>query len=272
MAMTYAADFTATIEAQLDDLLMRICEELQLDGTRRERAEQSYRGVEAVLENQPSVAALRPRIYPQGSMLLGTTVRPLVGDEYDLDVVSEFSCRPHSFETPTHALDLIEHTLRGSATYAPMVERKNRCIRLNYAHEFHLDILPACRDVVRGGTCIIVPDRKLSEWTPSNPKGFAAWFDGRTRKLSRALDKAAEPLPMPELAHAKPALKLAVQLLKRMRDVRFRNSAAPAPISVVLTTLAGHFYTGEQSLARTVQEILSGVSAESRIVVHAWWF
>src|ERR1700679_1844838 len=159
MATHYATDFTTSTETQVDDLLMRICEELQLDGTRRERAEQSYRGIEAVLEKHPDIAALRPRIYPQGSMLLGTTVRPLVGDEYDLDVVSEFSCRPDSFQTPIHALNLIENTLRDSSTYGPMVERKNRCIRLNYAHEFHLDILPACRDVLRGGTCIIVPDR-----------------------------------------------------------------------------------------------------------------
>src|ERR1700679_1647043 len=67
------------------------------------------------------------------------------------------------------------------------------------------------------------------------------------------------------LTHAKPPLKLAVQLLKRMRDVRFRNNKAPAPISIVLTTLAGHFYDGEQSLARTVGEILRCVQAAVKV-------
>jgi hypothetical protein len=56
------------------------------------------------------------------------------------------------------------------------LERLKRCLRLNYAGAFHLDILPACPNDRLGGGAILVPDRKLECWKDSNPKGFAEWF------------------------------------------------------------------------------------------------
>jgi len=85
MATATAFRFTESIEDQIDDLLMRICAELQLDDTRYDLAESSYKAVLNLLESQPSIALLRPAIYPQGSFLLNTTVKPLGADEYDLD-------------------------------------------------------------------------------------------------------------------------------------------------------------------------------------------
>ena len=93
-------------------------------------------------------------------MRLNTTVKPLKGDEYDLDFVCELSCDPRTFGTPLQVLELLATRLRQSDTYNNMMEVKNRCIRLNYQHEFHMDILPACRDAAAGGTCLLVPDRK----------------------------------------------------------------------------------------------------------------
>jgi Second Messenger Oligonucleotide or Dinucleotide Synthetase domain len=232
--------FTESLEAQIDDLLMRICVELQLDDTRYQLAATNYKGVANWLESQNLVARLQPEIYPQGSMLLETTVRPLIGEEYDLDFVCQFICSPTYFSNPIKALDLIEDTLRISDVYKPMVERMNRCIRLNYVRKFHLDILPACKDAANGGTCIVVPDRKLKEWVASNPKGYAGWFDERARQIviRRLLERAA-PLPDPKPAHAKLPLRLCVQLFKRWRDIHYGDTPL-APISIVLTTLAAH--------------------------------
>ena len=94
MVTAPALRFTETPQTYIDDLLFRICVELQLDETRRKLAEASYRSVGALLESQPAIAALRPTIYAQGSIRLDTTVKPLAGDEFDLDVVCEFAA-PH---------------------------------------------------------------------------------------------------------------------------------------------------------------------------------
>ncbi len=265
MAIAPATFFTESFEGQIDDLLMRICFELQLDDTRYKLAETSYQAVGKWLESQTSVVLLRPTIYPQGSMCLNTTVKPLVGDEYDLDFVCEFSCGTTFFAQPVAALNLVEKALRVSDVYGPMVERLNRCIRLNHTHKFHLDILPACKDLKKGGTCILVPDRKLKDWTASNPKGYSSWFDERARQLFvRRLLERAEPIPSQEMAREKSPLKLCVQLLKRWRDIRYKNKSDVAPISIVLTTLAAHFYGGAQSITRAMGSILEGTSELAR--------
>jgi hypothetical protein len=206
-------------------------------------------------------------------MLLDTTVKPLQGDEYDLDFVCELICGTVFFQTPGAALDLVERALRASGIYGPMVERKNRCIRLNYAKKFHIDILPACRDPRRGGTCILVPDHQLGGWTASNPKGFGVWFNDSCRKtvVGTMMDKAA-PIPIQQPADRKPPLKLCVQLWKRWRDIHYKASPESAPISIVLTTIAGALYRGDQSISGALGSILDGTAtlvktSRDRIVV-----
>jgi hypothetical protein len=57
-----------------------------------------------------------------------------------------------------------------------------------------------------------------------------------------------EPLPQQTEAEDKAPLAVAVQLLKRARDVAF-NGTKTAPRSVVLTTLAGQHYAGCESVS-----------------------
>jgi hypothetical protein len=52
--------------------------------------------------------------------------------------------------------------------------------------------------------------------------------------------------------------QLAVQLLKRWRDLAFEDQCL-APISVVLTTLAATYYQGEESVSDAVSTILAGI-------------
>jgi len=77
--------------------------------------------------------------------------------------------------------------------------------------------------------------------------------------VGRLLEKA-EPIPDQEAAEEKAPLKLDVQLLKRWRDICYKDNPDVAPISIVLTTLAANFYRGEQSIARSLGNILSGIS------------
>ena len=78
MAATVPAFFTDDAQAQLDDHLMLVCEELQLAPSRYRLAVERYGAVSRVLEDEGSPFHGNPlSIYPQGSMALGTTVHPL---------------------------------------------------------------------------------------------------------------------------------------------------------------------------------------------------
>jgi len=153
---------TESPQAQLDDLLTRICEALQLSPSQHELAVERYTAVGRWLAApDSSLARFRPEIYPQGSLRIGTTTKPLKRQEYDLDAVAEFQVATTSFPRPVILLDLLEERLLEHPQYSTMLERKNRCVRLNYANEFHIDFLPGCPDPRLGGTCLLVPDRSL---------------------------------------------------------------------------------------------------------------
>lgn len=207
------------------------------------------------------LAQLKPQIYPQGSFRIGTTGRPLVRQEYDLDLVCEFQLNWMSIPNPVVLLNAVEARLQESELHRRKLERKNRCIRVKYANEFHLDILPACPDPFSGPECVVVPDREAREWKPSNPKGYAKWFESRAQSAVIRLAEKVEPLPGQDLIEAKPPLKRAVQLMKRWRGVAYANRQDVAPISIVLTTLGGLHYRGERSVNEALRNILDGIVA-----------
>jgi hypothetical protein len=263
-----------TLEARVDDALERICHKLQLTATQYEAASQSYGAICNWLDDPESpLHVYHPSLYPQGSVALGTTVKPLKSDDYDVDVVCQLEIDATDITDPIDLLDLLEERLKSNAVYAPLVERKNRCIRINYERNLHLDILPARPDPARPEPCLLVPDRALNDWTASNPTGYIEWFKQRQKivKIKMILDHAA-PMPTQEPATDKHVLQLAVQLIKRWRDVHFAENPELAPISIVLTTLVAHFYDGSQSLIETLinvaDKIVGAIPSVGRLVVH----
>lgn len=245
----------------LDAILALICEELQLPPSVHDLAEQRYHAVGDWLGREGSLlASWRPTIYPQGSFRIGTSVHPLAGDEFDLDLVCELDLGlKHAL--PLIVLNMVEQRLRQHPSYAGMIERKKRCIRLTYAREFHLDVLPARPTWPPDGTQVQIPDRELGAWLKSNPKGYAAWFESRAKLYFEALRKrAVEPLPDHEHANEKTTLQRAVQLLKRWRDVRYEQAPKAAPRSIVLTTMAGEWFTGSLSTADAFGGVVAAIA------------
>nr|WP_317279628.1 hypothetical protein [uncultured Fusobacterium sp.] len=64
---------------------------------------------------------------------------------------------------------------------------------------------------------------------------------------------------------------MAIQLLKRHRDIYFQNDNEDAPISIIITTLAAKAYTGEESVYETLVNILSKMSTFIEIRNGVYW-
>ncbi len=243
-------------ENSLSLLLGEVCDALQLTETQHDSAVQKYTAVGNWIGGSGSpLESLATAIYPQGSMALGTTVRPINEGEYDLDLIFEVTRAQLS---PVDLHRLIERRLRDHQLYAPRLVSPcpPRCIRLAYAGDFHLDIVPARTALGNGGTAIEVPDRELRCWIPNNPKGYAEWFEescGRRLLMEKA---GPQDVPPQVPSDQKPPLKGAVQLWKRQRDVVF-GDAKGAPTSILLTTLAGKFYDGEARIADALLTVLA---------------
>jgi hypothetical protein len=195
-------------------------------------------------------------------MRLKTTVRPRDsrGEEYDLDIVFEVE---DATIGAMELYNLVLERLRENPEYGKRIKKLNRCIRLEYSG-FHLDVLPARRDPFRIDGCIEVPDCDLRDWYPSNPNGYADWFEARCARAREALVKAAtqQPLPEPGPEDLLVSLRRGVQLMKRRRDNRFGDDGR-APRSVVITTLAGDTYTGLQSTTDVLEVTLAAIATQA---------
>jgi hypothetical protein len=234
-------------EEQVLEYLERMCQGIELAESQRERAKAHYEAVGQWLSESDEPLLRSIVIYPHGSTILGTAVKPLSGDEHDVDLVA-FLEEGTPQELPGHVKQLIGRRLRQSGRYAPILEEKRRCWRLNYAHEFHLDITPSIRNPVCALGGELVPDKELRCWKPTNPRGYRRLFERRAllepRVLAKSRGYAADSVePYPQHAALKGVLRRIVQLSKRHRDHHFSDRDPDlGPISVILTTLAAASY------------------------------
>ena len=253
---------------QLDDLLARIAEEIQLDDTRKERMESAYRAIESLLnEDEGFFKNAIFEIYPQGSVRIGTTVKPTGKNEFDLDIVIHIIMNWEDY-SPQFIYNELKRVLQNSDRYKDKVQLKNRCIRLNYSGDFHMDILPGCQETNVDNDKLVVPDRELGDWTFSNPRGYGKWFIDKSNILKVSLLEKAyamENLPADEFSKKKP-LQRAVQLIKMYRDEYFKSNPKMATSSIILTTIAGEFYDGEESIFDTIENIIYKIKQNFNIL------
>lgn len=248
----------------LDELLEHVAGTLHLTPTQFERAKSAYLSVTDWLGAPESeLAPFRPHMYPQGSTAIQTNNRPIGRNDHDVDLVCQLLVTGW---TAMQVYEAILGRLAAHDTYKPMIERKSRCIRLNYATDFHLDIIPAepaAQPLAPyGHLAVRIPDRDRAAWTPSNPGGYAQWFRDKGEDARVRLEKRTfVPLP-PRLGPGdQSVLAMIVQLIKRNRDLEFATPqrAELAPRSIVLTTLAAMVYEGEQRPARALQQVVTSM-------------
>jgi hypothetical protein len=232
-------------------LLDQLCRQVEITETQFQTAKTRYEAVGAWLSASSSQHLNQVQIYPQGSIAIGTAIKPIAANEFDVDLVCHLPSVGHTSSAQA-VKALVGARLREHATYKGMLEEKQRCWRINYANEFHLDITPSIMNPRCQQDGELVPDKTLAYWKPTNPKGYISRFEHyaairpRFLLLERSFPEATydSVKPLPEPSISKPFLKRIVQLLKRHRDQQFvgSNRAELAPISVIITTLAAWAY------------------------------
>jgi hypothetical protein len=245
---------------QIDELLLDVTRAIQLPPERREYAKRLYAKLSTWLERPGGrLRKFRVLVYAQGSQAIDTTNQPWGRSEFDLDSVVELGW----FDgTPGELLRLLRDELDDNSEFAPRVTPLKRGWRLEFPGLFHIDLIPGRSDQATAPQAIEIPDRNLRDWSSSNPRGFAQWFEGRCEEVLRVpLLKAAAPFPEAEAAERKAVLKQGVQLGKRARDVVFKG-AEGAPRSIVWTTLCGLLYEGQESRFATLCGVLDRILLE----------
>jgi hypothetical protein len=262
-------------------LLDAIADLLDIPKSYYEKAADRYRSLGDWFHRDGSkVAAFEPEVYSQGSFRYGTVNRPLLNtEEYDLDSVCELRLAKATV-TQRELKDLLGDELKAYAErygiHDPVVER-NRCWRLDYADAvyFHIDALPCVpedpeiiREICARGvpphlaaTSVAITDRRhprytqiTRAWPCSNPRGLGSWFEGQAKPAARARmkhlveNRAYASLDQVPPYEWKTPLQRAIQIMKRHRDVHYKDDSEFAPISMIITVLAARAYRGEPNL------------------------
>jgi len=242
----------------LDRILAEVALSSQLPPSLHKKADGRYQAVCKYLDAQPGFAGNIEYFYPQGSMAIDATISTRGSDEeFDLDAVAQLG-GPFREMTPLAILLALE---RGLADYpVERVIRQTRCVTLYYADRMHLDVTPAKR-------VLWTPDRESlithakgpyvrldDRFVDMNAFGFAAWYRARTPielRLAKAMQKrwmaldeayaAAEVDDVPEQCDfaVKNTATLALQLIKRYRNVCYADYEGRIPPSVMLSYFAG---------------------------------
>jgi hypothetical protein len=150
-------------------------------------------------------------VIPQGSYAHRTIINPVAaGDEFDADVLLEME-EVDDWEADEY-VEALYRKFRASSTYRDMVSRHDRCVKVDYANDFHIDVVPYLE---RHGQHFIT-NRITNEFELTNPEGFNDWLDERNRLASGYLVKV-------------------IRLMKYLRDYKNNFSVK----SVILTILLG---------------------------------
>ena len=184
-------------------------EHVNLNPSRYERLKRSDKAVSEYLsQNQVGFK----RTERQGSNALGTAIRPVKDtDEYDVDRLVYLEHKRS--KGPSDYIDDVYWCLKANGNYADKVHRNTRCVTVNYAGEFKIDVVPC---ITYGGNHFIC-NRKTNDCEQTDGRGFRDWFNEKNRVTNGTL-------------------KLVTRLLKYLRDHK-KTFTAP---SILLTTLIGN--------------------------------
>ena len=257
---------TSPTNPTFDDLLIKTGSALDIPDHVYEDATLKYEDVGSWLGAEDSkLMGYSPDIFVQGSFRLGTVVRPITEtDEYDIDLVCRLDMTKEQ-TTQKSLKDLIGDRLKLREDLARIVSPSRRCWVLDYPAEnlmpqFHMDVLPAIPNLERTPTGILITDTELLHWQWSNPRAYADWFHERMKvvfqqkraALAEVIQAKMEEVPEWQV---KTPLQIAVQILKRHRDINFQGNDDDKPISIIITTLAARAYRNQPD----IYEALTGI-------------
>ena len=172
------------MELSKNNVLSKIADDLNLSDTDLDKVISSYEAVGMLLKNDSAISNYGDvRVFPQGSIALGTTVKPLSRSDYDVDMVALVLNDKIDLRTLKR---IIGDALKGSDRYKSKIEKLpfggKRCWTLNYK-DYHMDILPCKPDstptTYKGIESIVAThsdDGINFSSVHTNPKGYLSWF------------------------------------------------------------------------------------------------
>lgn len=185
---------------------------ISLNKALRRRIDRRVRAVAQLLSQLDSFDGVQRR----GSYALRTIIRPVNGQDYDVDVLVFLKDGGRS-KKPADYIDEVHRCLMQDGNYADKACLKTRCVTVKYAGGFHLDLVPC---ITKGGRDFIC-NYGENAFEETDGTGFRDWFNKQS-----------------DITYGN--LKPAVRMLKCLRNHQDDFDVK----SITLTALAGSIVSG----------------------------
>lgn len=217
---------------------------LTIDAERQARAKAAHERLREIVSNDHEIRPLLHEAFLQGSYRHGTQVRPLADrDEFDVDVclAMDVDRRPDGQRGPGAVVGWLAARLGNSPAYVGKVERRPRCVRVRFAGDFYMDVVPLHAKHATA-TLHFVPNRVAQEWSKTSPKPLAEWYRAQNARTDGRFTRAAK-------------------MIKEWRNNVVDKASRPS--SVALEVLVAAFLPdGAASDAQAVVLALEGMSRD----------
>ncbi len=275
-------DFARSLEIDpVEAALMDVARAIQITRTMHDEADRHFRGLAQHVDRPGSpLEDLVLEIYPSGSFAIHAATRSrLKTDQHDVDAVLEIAIA--SGTDPAWVLEQLYKAIKGekgSKYYDYLTEKNSRCVTVTYPDGVTVDLMPVVR--IDGAPERVAtlfhykPETDERYHKEINPKGFADHFNARVEiseafqkrfdarrylvdgetytelatRLSNetsglALQKAdTQPMPVHVPLDQKSPRVVALQLIKRFRDKRYRkhddHRGKRKPPAVIIAAIA----------------------------------
>ncbi|MET3205299.1 UNVERIFIED_ORG: hypothetical protein ABIB21_002093 [Arthrobacter sp. UYEF13] len=191
-----------------------LTESVNLNKTRLTQLDSRVGSITEALKGSPHLGGRILDTVPQGSWAHKTIIRPPEDIEFDADFLVQLAEDTDGNDNPRSYADAVWSAISSHSTYGPMATKKDRCVRVSYANDCHIDIVTYV--VLASGRQVIV-NRNSNEFEDTNPVGFTEWIQEKDDLTNGNLRKV-------------------IRLLKYLRD----HQEAFSIKSVLLTTIVGN--------------------------------
>ena len=197
-------------------------------------------------------------------------VKPITEeDDYDIDLVMELD-KDYGLTAKEYKQDISKKWLTSYKEHKKELEEKRRCWHVEYddIQSFHMDVIPA----YKYGNKIRITDRNENtneySYIESCPKDYITWFYNRCDNMTSKLFESYTRVQNVRITEAaeiqdikrhkiKNPLQKAIIILKRHRDLMFKENEEDKPISIIITTLAALSYKDKESICDILDDFFS---------------
>ncbi len=160
-----------------------------------------------------------PIMLNQGSYIYGVGIKPVSGEDYDIDVGLDFNIKSSDYN-PEEVRKWVYSAIK---EHTDDVENKGPCIRVIYKLGFHVDLVCYARYKDDDITENFHLAHKNGSWIASDPK-----------KIKNYIQKARESFKDTKDSSGSDQLQRVVRYFKRWNDLNYQNESNDKPIGLAI--------------------------------------